>query len=990
MRWPVLVAAIMAILSRAALAEDDAHDKLVYGRYVRTLQPSRVKVLVTRTTNDMKTTQLDRPATRKDVEAGRAIFTFEGLGETRIWNLPEPSLNAEWPALSTPHSVGSGWVCQAEELNVGGKWKRYFGFVCERGAAVVPASQIELTPFAWPWIPKGAFFSKISWDITVPGPKPGFWKRQEDETVKVGDPLPVAFSAFNVEDHSQEIPATLYKDAQHGGPSLVDQVTISLKWAPFDAACPMQRPFVELEPIRKAHFPLDRACLLTLADRMHRPANQRKLFSLDLRDWFKANREGRYLLELTVDCKAFGLHDEFENLHDKLSVSRVFVIGHPPRLPTIEEYDRVKPALGGSANEERLRKSIHATAAQRSARTTSERRAADALVPWSQPAGGLMARIELFTETYCGFTVLVRLKNVSDKQFTVPMGNPLDPARPRSFELYTQRAGEPWQLADWFASEQTVKTLADQRRYHEERFEDRLATSNRKDREPVVLKPGETCLAYLCGNAYAGSGPRRVQMAEKIKVILRRPKGENGSNWTGVLETPPCPAHEARRSEAMLFATQPMPDYFPAMTYTRGHLMNEPSLPDVHKLGVSNGDLLEVLQLYEAPGVAVEFEKRMLAEKDSSMKLLLAALAAVHGSEKAALFLLERLKDTDCEKLNDTYHAITSVLFYYHDHLPAWVEDLLLACLSDERFVTGEESGNSMEIRQMADWTGGFSAVLGQFKVRKAVPVLIEIAKRDPRSSAIGALGEIGDPRAIPVILERLQDEGKKLKGAERSSFYDGIDRPVYALENLHAKEAVPVLLDYLEFPEVIKVLETIGDPRALDDLRAIVAAKGNGSRKGWPISPELAQNRLFAARLAILTLEKRDPVPQLCEMVHDASLDKFQRREAVWRLGWRQDARAIPHLVRAARTDASGVVVNQVIVVLGSFRYRAAVEGLIECFDLDFAGKSDWKRAYTPEMFREHIAESLRAITGQTFGPDKQQWLMWWQANGKQITELK
>ena len=138
------------------------------------------------------------------------------------------------------------------------------------------------------------------------------------------------------------------------------------------------------------------------------------------------------------------------------------------------------------------------------------------------------------------------------------------------------------------------------------------------------------------------------------------------------------------------------------------------------------------------------------------------------------------------------------------------------------------------------------------------------------------------------------------------------------------------------------------------------------------------------------MTLEKSDPVPQLCEMVHDASLDQFQRREALWRLGWRQDARAIPHLVRAAKTDASGVVVNQAIVVLGSFRHRAAVEGLIECFNLDFAGKSDWKRAYTPEMFRERVAESLRAITGQTFGPDQQQWLKWWQAKGKESAELK
>ena len=35
-----------------------------------------------------------------------------------------------------------GYVCQAEELLVGGRWKRYFGFVSKHGAAVVPASQV--------------------------------------------------------------------------------------------------------------------------------------------------------------------------------------------------------------------------------------------------------------------------------------------------------------------------------------------------------------------------------------------------------------------------------------------------------------------------------------------------------------------------------------------------------------------------------------------------------------------------------------------------------------------------------------------------------------------------------------------------------------------------------------------------------------------------------------------------------------------------------
>jgi HEAT repeat protein len=40
--------------------------------------------------------------------------------------------------------------------------------------------------------------------------------------------------------------------------------------------------------------------------------------------------------------------------------------------------------------------------------------------------------------------------------------------------------------------------------------------------------------------------------------------------------------------------------------------------------------------------------------------------------------------------------------------------------------------------------------------------------------------------------------------------------------------------------------------------------------------------------------------------------------------------------LIRAVKTDSSGVVVNQAIMVLGAFKSRAAVEGLIEWFDAE------------------------------------------------------
>ncbi len=138
------------------------------------------------------------------------------------------------------------------------------------------------------------------------------------------------------------------------------------------------------------------------------------------------------------------------------------------------------------------------------------------------------------------------------------------------------------------------------------------------------------------------------------------------------------------------------------------------------------------------------------------------------------------------------------------------------------------------------------------------------------------------------------------------------------------------------------------------------------------------------------MTLENRDPVPELCEMLEDRSLAGYRRVIAVRRLAEGRDPRAIPHLVHVIKTDDFSTLVYHAITVLGSFKSRAAVEGLIECFGVDFKDEGDWMFAFRPEMFRDHVAESLRKITGQSIGPDKQAWLAWWREKGKDDASLK
>jgi hypothetical protein len=109
----------------------------------------------------------DRPATADDVKAATAIFSLSG-GPVRTVPLPAWPAKAKWVTLKdypvqvqgeTDGKTGvtkyydeflnEGFVWQAEEVQVGGKWQRFYGFVGPHTVAKVPAEQIEFTKDSW-------------------------------------------------------------------------------------------------------------------------------------------------------------------------------------------------------------------------------------------------------------------------------------------------------------------------------------------------------------------------------------------------------------------------------------------------------------------------------------------------------------------------------------------------------------------------------------------------------------------------------------------------------------------------------------------------------------------------------------------------------------------------------------------------------------------------------------------------------------------------
>ncbi len=251
--------------------------------------------------------KLDHPATADDVANGLAIFSLDG--ERRLWSLPSRPLKARWSSLRTSPGVSpqfdvvtgksktmtfwrtEGTVWQAEEVRVGGKWVRWFGFVGAGFLGKAPAAEVELElPDRWPRFAKG-----IEWQLRLPD------ANKRDRSLPLSalterKPLRVELHVRNVLGVEQQVPSEWYRapDAafrqgltlrlQRQAEESATQTNVSDQW-------------VDLPPRAITHFTSDRGTRLDVGEEL--PAN-----SFDLRTLFEIRKPGTYQLQLTGPAAA--------------------------------------------------------------------------------------------------------------------------------------------------------------------------------------------------------------------------------------------------------------------------------------------------------------------------------------------------------------------------------------------------------------------------------------------------------------------------------------------------------------------------------------------------------------------------------------------------------------------------------------------------------------------------------------------------------------
>jgi hypothetical protein len=266
----------------------------------------------------------DRPASPAEVARHEAIFSLESIGPTRVVKLLRLPIAANWTTLrETPIEANvfkdgkwiaekrflqNGFVWQAEEVQVDGRWQRYYGFAGSHHIARVAAEEIEFPDEdnQRPWLRyAGTFEARIAPPKgTVDPDQIGPPRRS------VGETVPVPLTVRNAGGLSAAIP------------NLTGRACLRVWYSPAVIApqgmlVPSANNKADWEEIKiNAGVPFP-----DMAGRSLEPAAEMLSGEIDLAKWFRLSRPGFYGVQLIATKSPAAAANE----------SIIFSLGAPPK-----------------------------------------------------------------------------------------------------------------------------------------------------------------------------------------------------------------------------------------------------------------------------------------------------------------------------------------------------------------------------------------------------------------------------------------------------------------------------------------------------------------------------------------------------------------------------------------------------------------------------------------------------------------------------------
>lgn len=378
-----------------------------------------------------------------------------------------------------------------------------------------------------------------------------------------------------------------------------------------------------------------------------------------------------------------------------------------------------------------------------------------------------------------------------------------------------------------------------------------------------------------------------------------------------------------------------------------------------------------------------------LQDSDLGLRTRAAWALGQLGDARAVPALIDALGDTDWHVRRSVIEALGQL--GHARAVPPLIEAL---------------KGRDLDIQMIFEWVpafgdahtvkGGYldiraiaAAALGQIGDARAVPALIEVLKAsdrdvqrsaieevgnvrkvvvDPRidalknskMSACKALGQLGDARAVPALIEMIKDSywdvRKSVAKALEQSGSAAVPALIEALKNndrdvrRYAAEALGQISDVRAVPALIEALQDrawdVVRQRAVDALRRL----GNLSALDVLLESLLANYRDVrrSAAQALGFLEDPQAVPALIKALEDN--DRYVRKSAAEALGRLGDARAVPALIEALK-DSNWDVQESVTEALEQLGDARAVPVLIQALK-----GSAWD-------VRRYVAEILKRL---------------------------
>jgi HEAT repeat protein len=244
---------------------------------------------------------------------------------------------------------------------------------------------------------------------------------------------------------------------------------------------------------------------------------------------------------------------------------------------------------------------------------------------------------------------------------------------------------------------------------------------------------------------------------------------------------------------------------------------------------------------------------------------------------------------------------------------------------------------------------------ISEWKMAEAVDPLIGVLRRTPtdREAAL-ALGKLGDPRAVPILVETIEHHGRI------QEFH------MYALRYLNAPQLPGVLLKHVDDYRCMKMLADLDVKEAIEPLQRLLATSADEYRR--------SKARLALARLA--AYDEKDRAERLIQLFDNAKTGE-ERYSAIRYVGPTRQRWAVPKLLSIARTSRDSSVVVSAIEALGQVGGEEATAGLVSLFDHDFSHVPPPGKPTRVERgrFDVFIIFALRKTTGKDFGNDVQAW---------------